>query len=955
MKRFWVFVIICVVALGLGFTVFRFMTREEILYVNQTVYEVNNGENFNLDIVKKDLKAGTEVYIDVQNTSIVRMTDDTENYNFKALSGGSTTIVVTSNLKGFNPVNIQVTVGDGNYATPFLIKNQEQLSKIGTTTNLENGESLTYPLSSSYKLVSNIVLTGDWTPIGANDEDGFTGNFDFNGKTISNLSVSYNNSNNVGLFSKIGTNGYVKGANLSATTITANSQNVGTLAGVNAGTIESAIIDYSNITNTVIDANVGGLVGLNNGTILKSQVKNSALNVSGSNNATGGVAGSSILSSKKSVATIMRSSAEVSITTESSKAVGGVVGYMAGSTVENCYAGSLKTDCVITSGDGTYAGGIAGIVEYASFGEKSENNIKSNVADTYSVMQFSNSTTSVMAGIVGYNKNYKSDTNHNIIYGNYFSTDVNPNINGIFTQVNAISGDDYGVYGKTTEELKTKSIYYSFMDSRNEAQYWQFAEGVWTIEEGVYVPQLSFAVNYISSRVQNYASPADITNDNFVEKLSNADSQIKYILKENIYLSSERGYKPFDFNGKLTCPLDEQGNPQFKIYLEIISNDGVDSGCAALFKTLGQNASLSNIVVNATIRDITNADHVASLAAYNHGVVDTCFAENTISTDYNGQKLFLAGLIAENHGKILSSQSSVEITYEKSPSEVLAAGITSYNVNTIQNCNNNGKISVTGKPGTGYVSGIVGVSGGAVVSCANHGEVYGNTEANDMIFAGVVGYLGSSADSVVRNCANYEQVTGSNVAGLVGVSLGSIENCMVGQLILVGKKVAGLVYNLKLGYMKNSMTSKTNIDASNIGCGAVYNIDVSDNHTAYCEYIFSSCNFSGEGTFYYESASNIRGDSSDILHLVSAIDENAFNHCIHVARSGEIERQNYSAIIDQWTVTTNGVPDIEISDDQATGTDGSYSIFINNSYSTSIWLYNSSTIGSYIQVRDVAK
>ena len=66
MKRFWVFVIICVVALGMGFTIFRFMSREEILYVNQTVYEVNNGENFNLDIVKKDLKAGTEVYIDVQ-------------------------------------------------------------------------------------------------------------------------------------------------------------------------------------------------------------------------------------------------------------------------------------------------------------------------------------------------------------------------------------------------------------------------------------------------------------------------------------------------------------------------------------------------------------------------------------------------------------------------------------------------------------------------------------------------------------------------------------------------------------------------------------------------------------------------------------------------------------------------------------------------------------------------
>ena len=728
-----------------------------------------------------------------------------------------------------------------------------------------------------------------------------------------------------------------------------------TFAGINAGNIENAEIDSTNITNSVANANVGGLVGLNNGLISKAQVKNSSLNASGSNNLTGGLAGASVLASKSTIASITRSSAEVSITTESSKAVGGLVGYVSGSTIENCYAGSLKTDCVITSGNGTYAGGIAGIAEYASFGSVEYDNIKSNIADTYSVMQFSNSTTSAIAGILGYNKNYNSDTNHNTIYGNYYSTEVNPNIKGIFQQVNEISGDDFGAYGKTTEQLKTQNVYFSFMDSRNQAQYWQFAEGVWTIEEGVNVPQLSFAVNYISSRVQNYASPADVTNENFVEKLSNADSQVRYMLKENIYLSSERGYKPFDFNGRLTCPLDEQGNPQFKIYLEIITNDGVDSGCAAVFKTLGQSANLSYIIVNVTIRDITNADHIAPLAAYNHGVVDNCYAEHTISTDYNSSKLYLAGLIAENHGKILSSNSSVEITYEKSPSEALVAGIAAYNTNTVQNCKNTGKISVTGKPSAGYVAGIVAVSDSAVISCANHGEIYGNTEADNMYYAGIVGYLGSSADAVVRYCGNYEQITGSNVGGLVGISLGAIENCTVGQLILVGKRVGGLVYNLKLGYMKNSMTNKTNIDASNIGCGAVYAIDVTSNHTAFCEYIFSSCNFSGEGSFYYESQSNIRGDSSNITHLVSAIDKDAFNHSIHVARSGNIKRQNYDASLDNWTVTTNGVPDIQISDDQATGTDGSYSVFINNSYSTSIWLYGTSTIGSYIQVRDVAK
>ena len=71
MKRFWVFVIICVVALGIGFTTFRFMTREEILYVNQTVFEVNSGENIILDIVQENLKSGTEIYVTSSNENIV--------------------------------------------------------------------------------------------------------------------------------------------------------------------------------------------------------------------------------------------------------------------------------------------------------------------------------------------------------------------------------------------------------------------------------------------------------------------------------------------------------------------------------------------------------------------------------------------------------------------------------------------------------------------------------------------------------------------------------------------------------------------------------------------------------------------------------------------------------------------------------------------------------------------
>ena len=362
MKRFWVFVIICVVALGLGFTVFRFMTREEILYVNQSVYELNSGENFVLDIVKKDLKPGTEIYIDVQNPNIVKRTEDLDSYNFKALSGGSTTIVVTSNLKSFLPVSVQVTVGDGNVATPFLIKNQEQLEKIGKTLNLENGESLTYPLSSSYKLTSDIALVGDWTPIASDATSGFTGNFDFNGKTISNLTIS-SATTSAGLFAKVGTNGYIRGAKVQDVNISSQSSKVGSLAGENYGTIENAEVRGATISSSVSGANVGGLVGLNAGLITKTQIFTSTINSTGSNSIVGGLVGSSNLTSISSSAMINRSSAECTINTESASAVGGLVGDIKGSSIENCYAGNIDTHCVITASQNSYVGGIVGICE----------------------------------------------------------------------------------------------------------------------------------------------------------------------------------------------------------------------------------------------------------------------------------------------------------------------------------------------------------------------------------------------------------------------------------------------------------------------------------------------------------------------------------------------------------------------------------------------------------------
>lgn len=960
MKRFWVFVIICVVALGIGFTVFRFMSKDEVLYVNQTVFEVNSGENIKLGIVAENLKSGTTVSAMSNNDSVVEKVGD---FEFKAKNGGTTTITVSSNKKDFVPVTVQVTVGDGLLATPFFIKNAADLAKIGTE-KVEGGQSLKYPLSSNYKLTASFALPGDsWNAIAKNDNAGFTGTFDFNGHEITNLNVT--DGTYAGLFAKIGLGGIVRNAKLSGISLSANAEYSGALACINFGRIENAEITNITITNGATNAYVGGLVGLNNGVITKSYVNNSgfssrAITATGEGSVVGGIAGASILENLDSTVSISRSYAKVSVT--GVKAVGGIVGQNTASIVENCYAGSLAEDFLISGGSSTNAGGIAGLVDFKQFNSSTQ--IISYVGDSYSVMKFNPSNSSATGAIIGKNDNYNSGINYNIFFGNYYSTETNSGINGIGLDAQPAAIENVGVYGKTTQELKAQATYFSFFDKKSgAAMNWQFAEGVWTIVEGSTLPELSFTINYVTSRVQNYATENSIDNSNFVDKLTSGNNQIVYTLNENIVLKSEDGYSPIDFNGKLTCPLNENGEPLYTITLIINTPEGVNDGAVAVFRTLGQNAQLTNIKVIVTVRDILESNHVAAIAAYNNGNIDNCSAIGTITTDATSGTIYLAGLVAENNGNIANSISSVSVTYEKSPTLVYVGGVSAYSTGSITNSRNNGGLTINGRT-TMYVGGVAGYASGAIVKSSNHGVIMGNVEASNAYFGGITAYLAQTADAKMTYCGSHAEIHGSNVGGLVGISMGAIENCY-SSASLSGHYVGGLAYNIKQGteqnrsYIKNSMTDNsmlTGEKSTSIVCGAVYQIDVSEAHLAYCEKIFTSAKFTGDGQKYYETISNIRGGNKTGQSVYSYIDADAFNNSIHVERTGDIERStaDFSWSWDnwfQWDMVRKGKTDIQISEEVAKGSEG-FAVFTDNNYSTSIWNF---VAGSYPTISGVAE
>jgi hypothetical protein len=187
-------------------------------------------------------------------------------------------------------------------------------------------------LSAEYKLIRDIDAseTETWNngqgfnPVGTYDVEQanseFTGSFDGQNHTISNLSINRDD-DYVGLFGAIGAGGEVKNVGVINVNITGNN-GVGGLVGENQGTVSNS---YST-GNVSGYSDVGGLVGVNsNGTVSNSYSKG---NVSGEFYEVGGLVGGN------DEGNISNSYSTGNVTGEAD--VGGLVGGNSG-TVSNSY------------------------------------------------------------------------------------------------------------------------------------------------------------------------------------------------------------------------------------------------------------------------------------------------------------------------------------------------------------------------------------------------------------------------------------------------------------------------------------------------------------------------------------------------------------------------------------------------------------------------------------------
>ena len=117
-------------------------------------------------------------------------------------------------------------------------------------------------------LIATDYVTLPWIPIGTNDSTAFEGTFDGNGHVITMLQTEepVAGCGYRGLFGAIGKGGVVKNVALAACNMR-GWDNIGAVAGVNNGTIESCYVVSSSMSTIGTGMNLGGICGLNRGTI----------------------------------------------------------------------------------------------------------------------------------------------------------------------------------------------------------------------------------------------------------------------------------------------------------------------------------------------------------------------------------------------------------------------------------------------------------------------------------------------------------------------------------------------------------------------------------------------------------------------------------------------------------------------------------------------------------------
>ncbi|MBN2403091.1 MAG: hypothetical protein JXN64_11915 [Spirochaetes bacterium] len=254
-------------------------------------------------------------------------------YTISGLSPGTTydiTIIVTDSLANTSPgISLSITTPASATIAGHFIYTADDLNAV------RGGVYAGWDISDTYYLMADIDLStynsGDWPPIG-DDIIVFSGNFEGNGHTISNMTVS-DSTWYLALFGNV--SGMVRNLILLDPNVNGTGY-LGTVAGYNSGTIEGCSVTvtlpgYGTVTGS--SENIGGLVGFNGGTI--DNCSSAAEITASSSTATyvGGLSGQNYDTILNSYAT-----GNINAAVANHNHAGGLVGRNYIGTIDNCHA-----------------------------------------------------------------------------------------------------------------------------------------------------------------------------------------------------------------------------------------------------------------------------------------------------------------------------------------------------------------------------------------------------------------------------------------------------------------------------------------------------------------------------------------------------------------------------------------------------------------------------------------
>ena len=230
------------------------------------------------------------------------------------------------------------------------IASAEDLAKIGNEAG--------YPLTGNYELTNDITLSGNWTPIGTEDNP-FTGNINGNRHTITGLNINKDSSEYAGLVGLLD-GGSVNNIKFDNVNIKVAATDVGAAVGriINGGSVSSIDVLSGSIAGS---KRVGGVVGSIKASGNINNCSNKAT-VNASEYNVGGIVGAAYYTKADKKMTI--SGCENSGNISSLTGVGGIVGLSA-AEISSCNNTGAIT------GNGTSIGGIVG--EQKSFGSVTGN------------------------------------------------------------------------------------------------------------------------------------------------------------------------------------------------------------------------------------------------------------------------------------------------------------------------------------------------------------------------------------------------------------------------------------------------------------------------------------------------------------------------------------------------------------------------------------------------------